>query len=201
MDFKNLEKDLLIFLDENLKVTGRKNFILGVSGGLDSAVVSVLCKKVAPTYAKIMPTNSSNQVNLDDAINHCKAFDINYEICPIDKLIKTYEKIFLNKKISTHRIGNLSARIRMMVLYDLSEELDAVVVGTSNLSELMLGYGTIFGDYNTTSKEIYHGHTPSVINQIHKRPNNVYSMDVGANFCKNLKILEIKSKTEFEVEI
>jgi len=83
---------------------------------------------------------------LDDAINHCKKFDINYEICPIDKLIKTYEKIFLNKKISTHRIGNLSARIRMMVLYDLSEELDAVVVGTSNLSELMLGYGTIFGD-------------------------------------------------------
>lgn len=58
-----------------------------------------------------------------------------------------------------------------------------------------------FGDYNTTGKEIYHGHTPSVINQIHKRPNNVYSMDVGANFYKNLKILEIKSKTEFEVEI
>ena len=70
MDFTNLEKDLLIFLDKNLKATGRKNFILGVSGGLDSAVVSVLCKKVAPTYAKIMPTNSSNQANLDDAINH-----------------------------------------------------------------------------------------------------------------------------------
>lgn len=146
MDFTNLEKDLLIFLEKNLKATGRKNFILGVSGGLDSAVVSVLCKKVAPTYAKIMPTNSSNKANLDDAINHCKKFDINYEICSIDNLIKTYEKIFLNKKISTHRIGNLSARIRMMVLYDLSEELDAVVVGTSNLSELMLGYGTVFGD-------------------------------------------------------
>lgn len=146
MDFTNLEKDLLIFLEKNLKATGRKNFILGVSGGLDSAVVSVLCKKVAPTYAKIMPTNSSNKANLDDAVNHCKKFDINYEIYSIDKLIKTYEKIFLNKKISVHRIGNLSARIRMMVLYDLSEELDAVVVGTSNLSELMLGYGTIFGD-------------------------------------------------------
>lgn len=67
--------------------------------------------------------------------------------------------------------------------------------------DFVLWSGESFWDYNTTGKEIYHGHTPSVINQIHKRPNGVYSMDVGAAFCNNLKILEIKSKTEFEVEI
>lgn len=146
MDFKNLENNLLNFLETNLKATSRKSFILGLSGGLDSAVVSTLCQKVAPTYAKIMPTNSSNKSNLNDAINHCEKFNINYEILSIEPLIKTYKSLFENGEISAHRLGNLAARFRMITLYDFSQNLNAVVVGTSNLSELMLGYGTIYGD-------------------------------------------------------
>ncbi|ASM37149.1 metallophosphoesterase [Campylobacter sputorum] len=55
--------------------------------------------------------------------------------------------------------------------------------------------------YNTTGKEIYYGHMPNEDNQIHIRENSVFSMDVGAVFFENLKILEVKSKREFEVSL
>lgn len=58
-----------------------------------------------------------------------------------------------------------------------------------------------FWKYGDTGKEIYYGHTPNRDNQIHKRANNVYSMDVGAVFFDKLRILEIKSKEEFIVSL
>ena len=146
MNFKNLENELLIFLEKSLKKTGQKNFIIGISGGLDSAVVSALCAKVkgTKTLGVIMPTKYSNSKNLDDATRHCDKFKIPFQIIQIQPFIDEFLKIQPNS--TSLEIGNFTARIRMNLLFDYSAKNNGVVVGTSNLSERLLGYGTIYGD-------------------------------------------------------
>lgn len=146
MNFANLEKELLVFLESSLKKTKQKNFIIGISGGLDSAVVSALCTKVkgAKTLGVIMPTKFSNSKNLDDATRHCDKFKIPFQIIQIQPFIDEFLKIQPNS--TELEIGNFTARIRMNLLFDYSAKNHGVVVGTSNLSERLLGYGTIYGD-------------------------------------------------------
>lgn len=146
MDFLKIEKQLIQFLTQSLKSSGRKNFVIGISGGLDSAVVSALCIKISPknTFGLLLPSQTSNQVNIDDALSHCASFGIPYEIIKIAPILISYKKTLGD--LNATREGNLAARIRMSVLYDYSAKFDGVVVGTSNLSERMIGYGTIFGD-------------------------------------------------------
>lgn len=144
-NFIDVHEIMLDFLKSNLK--NAKNFILGVSGGLDSAVVATLCAQVCKekTYALIMPTNYSNSKNLEDGINLCKKLGINYEVISIQAILESYKNSIYGD-LNNLRVGNICARIRMTLLYDYSAKLGGFVVGTSNKSELMLGYGTIYGD-------------------------------------------------------
>ena len=146
MNYENLEKELLKFLENSLKKTNQKNFIIGISGGLDSAVVSALCAKIASakTLGVILPTKYSNSKNLAHAISHCKKFKFQHEIIEIQGFIDEFLKIQPNS--TKLEIGNFTARIRMNLLFDYSAKNHGVVVGTSNLSERLLGYGTIYGD-------------------------------------------------------
>ncbi len=143
--FKKTEKKLVKFLQTEVKKTGLENVILGLSGGLDSAVVAVLLKKAFNKNVKaiMMPSSSSSKESIKDAKALCKKFDIEYEIHPIGDIVDVY---FNGKSPSKLRVGNFAARIRMATLYDISAKYQALVIGTSNKSELMLGYGTIFGD-------------------------------------------------------
>jgi len=71
--------------------------------------------------------------------------NIKYKVLSIEGILNAfYETIDIN--LSNLRKGNLAARVRMSLLYDYSSSINALVIGTSNKSELMLGYGTIFGD-------------------------------------------------------
>ena len=142
---KNIKQNLMSFLKEEVLKTGLKKITLGLSGGLDSAVVAVLCKEVFDDNLNcvLMPSQFSSKASIDDAIELCKKFDIKYEIVSIEPMLSAYLK---NMQESSLRIGNFSARLRMSVLYDISARENSLVVGTSNKSELLLGYGTIFGD-------------------------------------------------------
>ena len=142
---KNIKQNLISFLKEEVLKTGLKKVTLGLSGGLDSAVVAVLCKEVFDDNLNcvLMPSQFSSKASIDDAIELCKKFDIKYEIVSIEPMLSAYLK---NMDENSLRIGNFSARLRMSVLYDISARENSLVVGTSNKSELLLGYGTIFGD-------------------------------------------------------
>ena len=142
---KNIKQNLISFLKEEVLKTGLKKITLGLSGGLDSAVVAVLCKEVFDDNLNcvLMPSQFSSKASIDDAVELCKKFDIKYEIVSIKPMQSAYLK---NMQESSLRIGNFSARLRMSVLYDISARENSLVVGTSNKSELLLGYGTIFGD-------------------------------------------------------
>ncbi len=137
-----IEKFLIKFIYEEITKTGLKKGICGLSGGIDSAVVAVLAKKALGDNFKVflLPSQFSSKNSIEDAKKVCKKFDIDYEIISIDPLLESYK---IENKI---RLGNFSARMRMAILYDKSAELNALVIGTSNKSELMLGYGTLFGD-------------------------------------------------------
>lgn len=135
---------LVAFLKDEVEKTGLNKVVIGLSGGLDSAVVAVLAHKAFGDrlLSVKMPSQFSSQSSLDDADELCEKFGIKNETRDISKLLNAYEI----EGLSSLRIGNLSARFRMINLYDVSARESALVLGTSNKSELMLGYGTLFGD-------------------------------------------------------
>lgn len=143
--YELIENYLIKFLKEEVYKTGLKNAILGLSGGIDSAVVAVLAQKAFNEnfLAVMLPSSSSSQSSFDDADELCKKFGIKNKSVYIGDLIESY---FKNREKTNLRIGNFSARMRMSVLYDLSAQYSSLVLGTSNKSELLLGYGTMFGD-------------------------------------------------------
>ncbi|MGP2655883.1 NAD+ synthase [Malaciobacter sp. WC5094] len=145
INWDNVKEQLITFLQDEVKKTGLKKVTVGLSGGLDSAVVAVLCKEAFGDNLNcvLMPSQFSSQSSTDHAVELCEKFDIRYEIVSIAPMIEAFIDNMDDDKL---RIGNFSARMRMSVLYDISSREKSIVVGTSNKSELLLGYGTIFGD-------------------------------------------------------
>ncbi len=139
-----LSEFLVQFLQNELYKTGLKRAVLGLSGGLDSAVVALLAKRAFgdDMLCVMMPSQYSSKESVSDALKLCQAHDLPYEEVAIGELVASY----CDESFSNLRKGNFSARMRMAVLFDISAREGALVLGTSNKSELMLGYGTIFGD-------------------------------------------------------
>ncbi|MCT7601446.1 NAD+ synthase [Aliarcobacter butzleri] len=144
-DWKKIKQYLISFLKDEVSKAGFEKVTVGLSGGLDSAVVAILCKEAFGKNLNcvLMPSQFSSQSSIEHAIEACEKFDIKYDIVSIEPMVSAFLKNMDNDKL---RIGNFSARMRMSVLYDISFKEKSLVVGTSNKSELLLGYGTIFGD-------------------------------------------------------
>ncbi len=134
------------FLDNEVRKTGIKKVVVGLSGGLDSAVVAVLAHKTFgdDLLCVKMPSQYSSQSSLDDADALCRDFGMRSETASIEPMLRAYEE--LNPDLDNLRKGNFSSRMRMSTLFDISARENALVLGTSNKSELMLGYGTLNGD-------------------------------------------------------
>jgi len=146
MNWENIKAQMITFLQNEVSKIGLNNVVVGISGGLDSAIVSTLCKEAFGEnfHGILMPSHLSSDSSIQDAKELCEKFNISHEIVEIAPMVQGY---FNSVKDATPlRIGNFSARMRMSVLYDISARENAIVVGTSNKSEILLGYGTLFGD-------------------------------------------------------
>ena len=142
------------FLDNEVRKTGLGRVVVGLSGGLDSAVVAVLAWHVFgdDLLCVKMPSHYSSQSSLDDADELCRDFNLRNETASIAPMLQAYEKA--NPNMDNLRKGNFSSRMRMSTLFDISARENALVLGTSNKSELMLGYGTLYGDLSSAVNPI-----------------------------------------------
>ena len=147
LNLKDVHNELVKFLRENFKKAGFSKAVLGLSGGIDSALVAYLLRDALGkenVLAIMMPYKSSNP----DSLNHAKLviedLKINSKTIEITDMIDAYFKN--EKEASSLRMGNKMARERMSILFDYSSKENALVVGTSNKTEIYLGYSTQFGD-------------------------------------------------------
>lgn len=147
IDLKKTHEELVNFLREKISKTGLKKAILGLSGGIDSALVAYLLRDALGkenVYAIMMPYKSSNPQSLAHAKLIVDDLGINAKTIEITDMIDIY---FKNQEdASMLRKGNKMARERMSILFDNSAKEKALVIGTSNKTEIFLGYSTQFGD-------------------------------------------------------
>ncbi len=138
---------LKTFLRDEIRKVGVEHAVIGLSGGIDSAVACYLVAKAIGAhnvYAVRMPYRTSSQDSLDHAQLVIDDLKINSETVDITDMVDPL--IDRTPGITDKRKGNVMARARMIVLYDRSAAHQALVIGTSNKTELLLGYGTLFGD-------------------------------------------------------
>jgi NAD+ synthase len=147
IDAQMVDTILTRFLSQEVTKTGFRRVVLGLSGGIDSAVVAYLCARTFTpenVTALIMPYRTSNPDNMKDAELIVSETGIRHKTYDISPMIDAFFSDDPDADII--RRGNRMARERMCFLYDFSSREQALVIGTSNKTELLLGYGTIFGD-------------------------------------------------------
>ena len=135
------------FIREEVRKAGFDDVVVGASGGVDSSLVVALAARslgAQHVHAVSMPYRTSNADSIADARAVADRFGVSLEIVDISPEIDAYFERFA--EADRTRRGNKMARERMTVLYDLSMRQRALVLGTSNKTELLLGYGTLFGD-------------------------------------------------------
>lgn len=138
------------FITKQMQEKHAQRLIVGLSGGIDSAVVARLCQIALGDEAKdrllcvFLPSSKTSSQSRIDAKELVERFSLPF----IERPIAEYDKLFCSQFVDSSALeaGNFCARVRMALLYHYSSMYQGIVVGTSNQSELLLGYGTIFGD-------------------------------------------------------
>lgn len=136
------------FLAEKLRKIGANGFVLGVSGGIDSAVVLRLCVRAVgkkKVLALLMPERDSPPEDIEDSKMLCELEGVEHKVVDITDIVDSYARA-LGGKVDRKSLANIKARARMVVLYHYANTDWRLVVGTSNKSELLVGYFTKFGD-------------------------------------------------------
>lgn len=142
-----VERMLVSFLREELDSAGFSRAIVGLSGGIDSAVSAALCARAfgpEETLCVLMPYRTSNPDSEAHARLVADALGTPTRLVDISSMADGY--IAQESVDAPMRRGNVMARCRMVVLYDLSVEWNGLVIGTSNKTEMLLGYSTQWGD-------------------------------------------------------
>jgi len=146
---EQLADRIVEWLRQQVKKAGAKGVVFGLSGGVDSSVTAVLCKKAFPTscLALAMPCNS-DESDLRHAGMVAGQFRIPLKLIDLSKPFECILQCFgeNSAKESRKEIANIKPRLRMACLYFFANKLNYLVVGAGNKSELRLGYFTKFGD-------------------------------------------------------
>lgn len=135
------------FVRSEITRTGFSKAVLGLSGGIDSALSCFLAAEaLGPenVLAVRMPYKASSRESLDHAQLVIDATGVQSMTVPITEMVDPLIAKFPD--MDHQRAGNIMARMRMIILYDQSTAFKGLVVGTSNKTEILLGYSTLFGD-------------------------------------------------------
>ncbi len=144
---RDLVKVLVNFIKQETARFNIKKCVIGLSGGIDSSVAAYLAVKALGkqnVLGVMLPYKQSSPDSVKDALTIVKSLGIKSKVIDVTAAVDALANA--NKRIDKVRKGNIIARMRMICLYDISNEYHALVLGTSNKTELLLGYSTIFGD-------------------------------------------------------
>jgi NAD+ synthase len=151
MDSGKTAEKLADWIKERVAEAKFQGVVLGLSGGMDSSVVAVLCQRAFPqkTLGLIMPCHSHKQ-DIEHARILAQKFSIPTKTIVLDSTFNTLLKALPDEKTSSDskRLAqaNLKARLRMLTLYYFANQLNYLVVGSGNRDELAIGYFTKYGD-------------------------------------------------------
>lgn len=146
------------FIKKILKQSGQSKLIIGLSGGIDSALSTALAVKAIGkenVIGVMLPYKDSSQASFNDAKTVAQHFGIDYHKVDITPMVDAYFSTY-DTTADALRRGNCMARMRMIVLYDFSAKYGGLVVGTGNKSELLTGYCTQYGDSACAFEPIGH---------------------------------------------
>ena len=151
LDWKRVADEIEIFVKNYLASSGASGVVIGLSGGLDSSVtVSLLARALEPKriLGLIMPTNFTPREDIEDALYLAEKLGIRYKIINIDDIVNVYMRSsgVIENASTKMAIANLRARVRMSLLYLHANLENLLVAGTSDRSEILLGYFTKYGD-------------------------------------------------------
>lgn len=151
METEQLAERLISWIKEAIDTAGCHGTVLGLSGGIDSAVVAVLCKRACPdsTLGVFLPCHSLPK-DEEHARLVADKFSIPTRLVVLDSVYDSLIKLLPEEETSPEAMhlarSNLKVRLRMLTLYYLANQLRYLVVGSSNHSELAVGYFTKYGD-------------------------------------------------------
>jgi NAD+ synthase len=135
------------FIATTLEASGQDGLVVGLSGGIDSAVAAGLAVRAVGAervHAIRLPYRTSSQASLDDAAAVAAALKLEAATFDISPLVDAF--LAERPDADPVRRGNVMARARMIVLFDASQARRALVLGTGNRTEYLLGYTTLHGD-------------------------------------------------------
>lgn len=139
-------EEILSFIREKVRDSGSKGVVLGISGGLDSSTAAYLCVRALGRHrvlGLLMPDEATSSQDLEDAKLVVRGLKIPHRLLDLKPLC---ERIFPLLRGDRNARGNVKARLRMVLLYYAANSKKLLVVGTSDRSELLMGYFTKYGD-------------------------------------------------------
>jgi NAD+ synthase len=151
MEVAELADKIVLWIREQVLAAGGKGVVVGMSGGLDSSVLAVLCYRAFPQnmLGVIMPCWSSRE-DEEHALAVASQFSIPTKVVVLDPVFDTLLQALpsdtAEPSVSQLTKANLKARLRMLTLYYFANQLKYIVAGAGNRSELAVGYFTKYGD-------------------------------------------------------
>ena len=147
-----IHKALVTGIHDYFAKTRFSHCIVGLSGGIDSAVCLCLAvEALGPENARalLMPSRYSSDHSVTDAVELAKNLNVKYDIVSIEKPFRAFEedlKPLFEEKAPDVTEENIQARIRALILMAVSNKFGCILLNTSNKSEAAVGYGTLYGD-------------------------------------------------------
>jgi NAD+ synthase len=139
------------FIRDAVATSATEGVVVGLSGGVDSALAAALATRAlgpARVHAFVLPYRISNPESARDACLVAKQLGVDHRLIDISPMVDPYFALEIpgEGEEDRRRRGNKLARERMAILFDQAKKLGCLVLGTSNKTEILLGYSTVFGD-------------------------------------------------------